>query len=646
MSGSQQNIKTMKPQSKAKAARLILGNEAIAEAAIEAGVNYAAGYPGTPSSEIIQTLANQAEKFNLRVEWSTNEKVAAEGAAAAAVAGLRSLVSMKNAGLSVALDFLTHLSLTGIGKRGGSMVVVVCDDPDAHSSGDETDSRWLSRFSYAPMLEPSSIDEAKRIISWAFHLSQEFACHVMVRSYTRLSHASALVKPGKKARHKAKPATDSSLSLTPYLARPAHGRTLARLAIFLTYFENSPYNAYEGPDDPDLIVVASGSGVNCARDAIDIMGLENKIGLLKIVTIWPFPESLILKILPKAKRVLVAEEVDPYLEVHVNAALNRCDGRRIKVFGRETGHIEPYGEITPERVCTAIAQILRVKFRLRSSEYQAQIDTNAEPLLINRGLSWCPGCPHRASFWAIERAIKKDGRDAYIIGDIGCYTLDVFPGGKGQMKLLHAMGSGAGLASGLGRLTSFGYKQPIISICGDSTFFHASMPALINAVHNDSHFVQVILDNEATAMTGFQPHPGISLNAVGQPAPRIKMEDLCQAMGAQVVVADPFDLKETTRIMRDLLRRDQGVQVLILRRTCELLRMKQTRKIPFSVSIDPERCRGRKCGFCLQQFQCPAFDIKLETEQPYIRSDMCSGCGVCVQICPSKAILKKEQIQY
>jgi indolepyruvate ferredoxin oxidoreductase alpha subunit len=632
----------MNDEKSQNATSFLLGNEAIARAALEAGIHFASGYPGTPSSEIIRTIVPHAEKSNVHVEWSVNEKVACEGAAAAAFAGLRSLAAMKNAGLSVALDFLTHLSMTGLGANNGSMVVVVCDDPDGHSSGDETDSRWLARFSYAPLLEPSSIPEAKQLMRWAFELSAEYDCHVMLRSYTRLSHASTLIELEEIRQKGVQPHTDSSVSISPYLAIDKHADVIKRLARIRERFEDSSFNTYEGPDRPELIIICGGSGYLCVRDAVESLGIDQSVGILKLATLWPFPKQLVADHLARTDRFLIAEEVDPYIEIHVKETMVD-DGRNAKqIFGKESGHIPAYGEITPDRVISALADIRGMEYTGRSAEYGEKVAAQADPLIVGRGLAWCPGCPHRATFWALEKAIKQDRRHAYLTGDIGCYTLDVFPGGKSLQNLLHAMGSGAGLASGLGQLGRFGYEQPVIAVCGDSTFFHASIPALINAVTNRSNLIQVVLDNQATAMTGFQPHPGTGTNALGQPAPKIEIEDLCRAMGCRVTVADPFDVRSSIRTIRHLLKEDTGVRVLIMRRTCELVRMREENFKPVTVSVDDEKCKGDECRICTSEFRCPGLVWDDLEGYASIREDICSGCGVCADICPFNAIAKEE----
>lgn len=623
--------------------KFLLGNEAIAQGALEAGVNFAAGYPGTPSSEIIETLAKSAKKLNLHVEWSTNEKVASEGAAAAAIAGLRSLVAMKNAGLSVALDFLTHLSLTGLGDREGAMAVVVCDDPDAHSSGDETDSRWQARFAYAPLLEPSTVQEAHAMIQKAFELSEKHRCYVMVRSYTRLSHASSVVAMAAVTQSTRKAYTDPNSCIMPYLAKPKHKETLERLGRIEDEFNESEFNWYQGPESPSLVIVASGSGVTSSLEAIELLGLEDSVGVLKLCTLWPFPKQLLRKHVLGIPKLLVVEEVDPFVEVHVKEALFEVKSGDQMVYGRLSGHIPGYGEIDPNRVVQALSSILGLDYEFRSEDYDKEAQAAVDSLLVSRGLAWCPGCPHRASFWALGKAVKSHEKDVYVTGDIGCYTLDVFPEGKCQMNLLHAMGSGVGLASGLGQLARFGYDQPVLSICGDSTFFHATIPGLVNAIYNKSNLILMVLDNQATAMTGFQAHPGVGYNAVGEAAQKIDIEQLCRALGAEVVITDAFDMKGTTARIRELLKMDGGVRILLVRRVCELLRMKQEKRKPFVVSVNEEKCLGEKCAVCYSSFRCPAFVQDPVTGKASIRDDACPGCGVCVTVCPSKAISKEDR---
>ena len=624
----------------------LLGNEALVRGALEAGVNFASAYPGTPSSEIIERLSRVAKERGLHVEWSTNEKVACEGAASAAVSGLNSLSAMKNAGLAVALDFLTHLSLTGLGDQGGSMVVAVCDDPDAHSSGDETDSRWQARFAYAPMLEPTSVQEAREMIRYCFELSREHACYVFLRSYTRLSHGSSIVELGPlppASELQAHPDCDAAVN--PYLGKVHHQLALERLAKIKAQFEASPFNQYFGPEDAELLVIASGNGVSCAQEALGMLGLEDQVGLLKLATLWPFPEELVRGHAARAKQILVLEEVDPVVEVMVKAALNGTGAAAIPVLGKESGHVPLFGEITPDRALEALAGITGIQAPAVSQEYRDKLKGITDELLVSRGLTWCPGCPHRASFWALDKAVRAEGGEVFVTGDIGCSTLDVFPEGKCQMNMLHAMGSSIGLAAGLGQMGKFGWDKPVVAICGDSTFFHASIPGLVNAVYNQANLVYVILDNDATAMTGFQAHPGVGFNAVGEAAPRVDVVKLCESLGVPVTVGDPFDLRGTTKLLRGLMAEDGGVRVLVLRRACELVRMKRQKNKPLKVVVNQDKCKGDECGTCYSKFRCPAFVRDARTGKASIREDACPGCGVCVSVCPFKAIEIQEVAQ-
>ncbi len=622
---------------------MMMGNEAMARGAIEAGVQYVTGYPGTPSSEIVETAARYARKTGAYVEWSINEKVAAEVAAAASFTGLRSLTAMKTAGFNVALDFLAHLGYSGLGVQGGSMVVAVCDDPEGHSSGDEADSRWFARTEGVPLLEPDSPQEAKEMTTWAFELSEQFNSYVMVRSYTRLSLASGPVTLGPvpeigKSAH----FDTSQKTVSPYMPRPSHILQHQRLAEIRPLFERSSFNWYRGPEKPELLIICSGIGTRYSLEAVDALGLEKSVGILKLGTLWPFPAELVAKHLANNRRVLLVEEVDPFLETHTKiTAFDSPDvAGDLKIYGKDSGHIPAVGELNPTLVMEGLAALLGVDFTPRDADYERKISHTTEKMLINRGVAWCPGCPHRASFWTVKQATKKDGRDGFPTGDIGCYTLDVYPSGSMQIKALHAMGSGVGLASGFGKLTEFNSEQPVVAICGDSTFFHASIPGLINAVRNRANMVLVLLDNSATAMTGFQPHPGTETNIMGEAAPVISAEAICRSMGCHVEVSDPFDIQDTTAKMRQLMKED-GAKVMIMRRVCELVRMRQEKKYPFKVWVDAEKCRGEKCSFCTRFFKCPALPWDRETGKAVIDEATCVGCGVCVEICPPGAICKE-----
>ncbi len=623
--------------------QLFMGNKAIARGALEAGVQFAAGYPGTPSSEVVESLAQVAKETGIYVEWSTNEKVATEAAAAVSFSGLRALAAMKTAGLNVALDFLVHLNYSGLGKNGAGLVVVVCDDPEGHSSGDEADSRWVASSEGIPLLEPGSPQEAKEITKWAFELSEEFNGFFLIRSSTRLSLSTSLVTLGKLPHVEKKAHFDTSQCISPYLARLHHISVLERLAKVQETFERSSFNWYQGPENPELIIICSGVGSSYAVEAVESLNLGKSVGVLKLGTLWPIPKGLVAKHLAKTSRVLIVEEVDPFLETFVKktAFESAKVSKSLKIYGKDSGHLPKVGELKPDTVLKALATLFQMEYLAREADYEQRANDAAAKLLIDRGVTLCPGCPHRASFWSIKKALQKDGRDGFLTGDIGCYTLDVFPAGDKLTKALHAMGSGVGLATGFGHLDRFGSEQPVIAVCGDSTFYHAAIPALLNAIHNKSNMVMVLLDNRTTAMTGFQSHPGTAFDAMENAAPTIDAAKFCRSLGCKVVVTDPFDIKGTTDTLLQLMKED-GVKVLIMQRKCELVRMREERRYPYKVWVDVEKCRGEKCGFCTKSFRCPGLLWDIETGKAQINEAVCCGCGVCVDICPFGAIVREE----
>jgi len=625
---------------------LLLGNEAIARGALEAGVQFCTGYPGTPSSEIIDSLARVAKEMGIYVEWSANEKVATEGAAAASFAGLRSMATMKNAGMNVASDFLQHHNLSGIGNKGGGMVVVVCDDPGGHSSSDEQDTRWLAKSADVPLLVPDDAQDAKDLMKWAFELSETYKVYCVLRSHTRLSHATGSVKLGELPRPKRKAAYDTSETITPEtpLIVELHRKALERQGKIREVFESSPFNRYEGPASPELLIICCGSGSPCSREAIELLKLEGSVGVLKLATVWPFPKKLATKYMARAKRVLVLEETDPFLELHVKEIVADSEilAGKVKVYGRGSGHIDHYGELTPDVVAKALSRLFQKEYASREFDYTQKVQNISKQMLVDRGAIWCPGCPHRASFWCLKEAFRKDKRNCLAVGDVGCYTLDIWPSGYHVTKLLHGMGTGLGLGSGFGQLEQFGFSQPVISICGDSTFYHSSMPALTNAIHNNSKMTVVVMDNGFTAMTGFQPHPGTPVNAVGDPASVIDIADFCRSLGCEVAVQDPFDIEGTTGKILEFLKDERGVRVLILRRMCELMRMRKEGKQPYKVWVDEDKCGGEKCSYCTKVFACPGLTFSEETGKAQIVEGICAGCGVCVDICPYNAIVRRE----
>ncbi len=621
---------------------LLMGNEAIARGAVEAGVRVAAAYPGNPSSEIIGSLAEVALDLGMYVEWSVNEKVALEVAASAAASGLNALVAMKQNGLNVAADFLLNLNLTGIL---GGLVMVVCDDPSGISSTNEQDTRIYAKLADLPLLEPGTFNEAKDMIKEAFALSRKLGTVCIMRSVTRISHARGNVTLGPIPKDVAKPYFDPNVRLMALPGAPSHALVHERLKQAREVFETSCFNFYEGPDNPELLLITCGSGYLFSQEAIAILGLGERVGLLKIGTTWPLPERMILSFLARTERVLFVEEVDPVLENNIKElyADNNKYLAHIEFCGKKSGHVPDVGELSPSLVIQVLSRIMNVPWSEGDKERNCLAKDTLERFAPSRSLAFCAGCPHRASFWAIKNALALDGRNGILFGDIGCYSLAVLPTGFCQSKTLHAMGSGMGMACGFGVLDRLGSEQPALAVCGDSTFYHAVIPALINGVHQASNFLLIVLDNSATAMTGFQPHPGSTVNAEGQPAKAIAIEDICRSIGVETVIHDPFDVSGTSFVIRSLLQQ-RGPRVLILRRECALVRGKKDGH-RVKVSVNPSRCLGETCGcsrLCTRVFRCPGLRWNPSTSKAEVDEAICVGCGVCAEICPAGAIEKEN----
>ncbi len=620
---------------------LLQGNAAIARGALEAGLSWASGYPGNPSSEIIENLA-KIQSPDLYVEWSVNEKVALEAAAAASFTGLRAMVTMKQNGVNVCLDSLTTLALSGI-KAG--LVLVSADDPSAISSSNEQDSRYAAALAHIPMLEPSSPQEALEMMRFAFDLSEEIGNICIVRSLSRLSHARANVILGDIPANKRRPFFDTEQSFNTFPVTGKHQIMYDKLDRAKKQFEDAPFNTYEGPEAPRLLIVASGPSYLFAREALELMGLDGEVGLLKVGTTYPLPRNFMLKHMAGPEEILIVEEIDPILETRVKELAAEA-GPEIGVkhfYGKVSGHIPKVGEVTPGRVAEALGRLTGREFTAIDIDYQKQAAEIVQNLVPPREFGFCPGCPHRASYWAIKNTLNADDRSGFVSGDIGCYTMAIWPTGFHQVKSVHSMGSGVGLSSGFGKLSERGFDQPVISVVGDSTFFHAAVPALINAAYNESGFLLVVLDNAATAMTGFQPHPGTGRAISGDKLTAISIEKLCASLGVEVTVCDPYDLAETEKILNESLKDLRTVKVVVLRRTCALVQGREG-GFPYRMRVDQDLCRGESCGcnrYCNRVFRCPGLTWDNKTGRAMIDDVICVGCGVCDQVCPAGAILKE-----
>jgi len=634
---------------------LLMGNEAVARGVIEAGVGVVAGYPGSPTSEVLPAIAGVAKELNIHSEWSVNEKVATEVAAGASFAGIRSFAVMKQNGANVAADFIVNLNMTGIGEAG--MVIFISDDPGGMTSNNEEDSRTIAKWLDNPLLEPSSAQEAKEMVKWAYEISEEVNLLTFVRGVTRLSYTRSNVVLGELPKEKEKKASfperwdmynpnKSKFTSGPFpiFHKPLH----EKLKIAREIFERSPFNQYTGPANPDLLIITCGVCTSYCAEAVEELEVSEKVGILKLGTTWPIPEKLISKLLNTTKRVLFVEEMDPFVEQSIMelAASLLPDTCHLTFYGKRSGHLAPYNEQSTNLVIHAITDILGTAYQPRDLTYDKEIK-EAINIVPDRPINLCAGCPHRATFWAIKRAIQLDGRKGFVCGDIGCYTLGIIAPGFFQARTMHAMGSGAGVANGLGNLKQFGFNQPVLSVCGDSTFYHSVLPAVVNGVYNNSNFTLLILDNSATAMTGFQPHPGTGQLATGDPATVVDMEAVCRAMGAEVKICDPFDLETTTKTLLEVMRQDTGVKVIIMRHMCQLLKAKKKISAKYKVHIHTEKCLGDQCGCSkvCSLFGCPGLVWDKQINKAFIDEALCVGCGLCTDICPANAIVKENIVE-
>lgn len=621
---------------------LLMGNEAIARGALEAGIGVASAYPGTPSSEIITNLGKVAKKMGLYVEWSINEKVAVEVAAAAALSGIRSITAMKQNGLNVALDFLANLVLTGVNK---GMVLMVGDDPGGLSSSNEQDSRHIARNLDLPLLEPATFQEAKDMTKYAFEISEAISNVCMLRSVTRISHARGNVMLGELPRNKKKAHFDTSKSYFGIggVANELHRTLHEKRKKLEQLFEKAPFNYYSGPNVPKLLIVTSGSGWLYSMEALRTLSLEDSVGVLKLGTTFPLPPELLKTNLKRCSQILVIEEVDPFLETNLKEfVVDNMSGTAFTFFGKTSGHIKPYGELNVDIVMLAIARIISMSYVARDEAYERLAREVEKTCVPPRTSQMCPGCPHRATYWAMKDALRKTGGDGVVAGDIGCYAMGVFPTGFSQIKTVHAMGSGMGVASGLGKLDLFDFKQPVLAMTGDSTFFHAVIPALVNAVHSEADVVLVILDNAGTAMTGFQPHPGTDRDASGNVRPEINLEKFCEGLGLHVTVVDPYDVDATKKAFLKVLGAKGKTRVIISRRECALIRANMQRGPIAKMHIDPEKCLGDTCGcnrYCTRVFKCPGLVWDKKEKKSKIDEAVCTGCTVCISVCPQSAIV-------
>lgn len=605
---------------------LMQGNEAIVRGAVEAGINFAASYPGSPSSQVLTMLGKIAGERNFYAEWSTNEVCAMEACVGASLANARALCIVKQNGLLCVADALHCGAQHGV--KGG-LVVVTSDDPSAHSSTNEFDSRYQAMSASLPMLEPTSMQETKDMIPYAFELSERTKQIVIVRLTTRVCHGRGNVTLGPLPE---KPHPLQTVGEWDRLVCVSykHADMLRKLDALRQEFESCPFNHYTGPEQPKELIVAGGTGRLYAQEAIRRLGLEDRVGLLSLATVWPLPEQYILSHLKGVEKVLTLEEVDPVLEHNLEAIAGR-NQLRVTFSGRSDGALPKIGELDPDNVMAAVSALTGAALPEKRPTSELE--------LPERDLTFCAGCPHRATFYLLKKVMRQEKHPGAVVGDIGCYIMSGQSAGHFAFQACNCMGSGVNLAEGLGQLTNYGLDQKVVTVCGDSTFFHTIMPGLVNATYHNANMLLMVLDNSATAMTGFQPHPGTGLTAMGAQVKPMNIQKIVEAIGCDVEVADPFDVENTEKVLRRLLHKS-GMNVLIMRQPCATLMSKQSRKKP-RVYVDQSKCQGEGCGcdkYCSRVWGCPGNTWDFKNNKAYIDPVTCVGCGVCAKLCPNGAI--------
>jgi indolepyruvate ferredoxin oxidoreductase alpha subunit len=579
---------------------LMTGNEAIARGAYEVGVTVATGYPGTPSTEILEAAATY--KPEIYCEWAPNEKVALEVAVGASLAGARSIITMKHVGLNVAADPL--MTFAYIGAVGG-LVVCVADDPGMHSSQNEQDSRNYARFAKIPIFEPSDSAEARDFIRIALDVSEEFKTPVILRSTTRVSHSRSLVSLGERI-----PSTKTiGFVKDPprFVPIPVWGRVMRRnvedrLPLLREAAAKSPANRIE-MRSPRLGIVTSSIAYQYVRDIFP------EASVLKLGWSYPFPDALIRQFASQVERVLVVEELDDFLEEHIKALGIACDGRQF---------VPSIGELSPGKLRAARALMEGRPIPASTPAPEARDLPSRPPVL-------CAGCPHRGVFYALTKF------DVVVTGDIGCYSLGVFPP-LNRMDTILCMGAGISMTQGL---IKAGEKKKVVGMVGDSTFFHSGITGILDLVHNRGAATIIVVDNRTTAMTGHQDNPGTELNLMGDTVPSVSVEAIARACGVKnVVTVNPYEVETTTRVIEHALESNE-TSVIVSRAPCPL---HVGHPVGPPKVMDAEVCQ--QCGQCLD-LGCPAVE-KSEGHGLRINEQLCGGCGLCEQICPFTAISTKS----
>ncbi|MFW9823459.1 MAG: thiamine pyrophosphate-dependent enzyme [Candidatus Thorarchaeota archaeon] len=619
-------------------------NEAIVRAALESDVKIVAFYPGSPVSEILDTFFQIANDFNIKMEIATNEKVALEIVAGASMAGQRSFTAMKSVGLNVASDTFFSLGYTGVNK---GCVLVFADDPYCHSSQSEEDGRFFASNAYIPMLEPSDPVEAKEMVKAAFEISEKFQTLVLIRTTTRINHQSTIVPLEPLARTEFKPtsfrAYNKKYATVGSKARELKLKMLERRDKIKTEFEVSEFNKKVN-GNLDYGIIVSGVSYNYVLEACDKLNIKPPI--LKLGTTYPLPLNLMTSFIKDLKGVIIVEELSPYLELSVKALAKNVNPN-LEIIGKESGHFSEALEYN----IPIVYKVLNETFQAKGSlNYHAILEhsLSLKSILPVRIPVFCPGCPHRATFWALNRALAGKSNKIAFINDIGCYSMlllnkDIYSK-MNPDDLLLAMGATLGTGSGI----SLSAEEKVISVIGDSTFFHAGLPGMVNICNNNEDIIVVVLDNSVTAMTGQQPNPGTGYGPGRVSKNKIQIENVLKGIGFNnIVINDCFDAKNCIPVFKKALE-EKGPTIIISRGPCALWNDRNKRKRGELIQpyyVDNSICR--KCHTCMIDFYCPAISMESNISEyrddkeklwegysSHISHELCDGCGVCSIICP------------
>ena len=601
--------------------RLLLGNEAIARGLIESGCTIATSYPGTPASEILAAVAyfQKEESLSMHTQWAVNEKVAFEIAYAGSQTGLRAAVSMKQVGLNVASDPLMSAAYMGVN---GGFVLISADDPGPHSSQTEQDSRMMAMFAKIPVLDPDSPRQAKEMVGIAYEISESFKTPVMVRPTTRVCHSRQDIALGAIPEHKRQAKFEKNparWAATPKFRLQLHRELEEKLAAVAKYRPTAPKKLNRKAKSGKAII-ASGVAAAHTKDILRELKIWSKIPFYQVIQPYPLHSKFIEHIIDNYEDVLVIEETMGVIEMQL--------ADRYRVKGKLSNTVPRVGELSPEKIEEIVSKFVGLK----SEALTIKSIPGRRPTL-------CPGCPHRASFFAIKKAAPR----GIYTSDIGCYTLGL---NLGAVDTVLCMGAAISQAAGFYHAYKNDEKRPdIVATIGDSTFFHAGVPALIDAVVQKVGFVLVILDNRTTAMTGNQPTPATGRGAGGETTETVDIESLVRGCGVKFIQkSNPYELKAFTALLKKAVKysRQNGPAVVISRYPCVLHRARQGdtgEYIPVEVSED---CDG--CGYCIKHFECPALIYHDDKEGKHVSIDpiLCTSCGVCLNVCPKGAFIKKQ----